>query len=328
MHVPYCCPICQSPLRLFSETLLCEVDNIKYGIINSVPRFCSNENYSESFGFQWNKFNHTQLDVYSGVDQSEDRFYLETGWVSDSLDNSLILEVGSGAGRFSEVFLRTTDGTLYSVDYSSAVDANKQNNQIYGDRLRLSQSSIYALPFRDNTFDKIFCLGVLQHTPSFEDSVGALIQKAKPGGEIVVDFYHIKGWYTRIHSKYLFRPFLKRLPKQFLLALIKLNIGWMLGLFDLLCKLRLGIFTRFIPITDVRGFPRNLSPSQRREWAIMDTFDAFSPQYDNPKRLEEVVSMFVDRRCKITFAGLIEHSSGTAMVVRAVKMSKDKPEMV
>ena len=57
----------------------------------------------------------------------------------------------------------------------------------------------------------------------------------------------------------------------------------MLALFDLLCFLRLGALTRFIPITDVRGFPHNLSPAQRREWAVMDTFDAFSPEYDNPQ---------------------------------------------
>ena len=54
-------------------------------------------------------------------------------------------------------------------------------------------------------------MGVLQHTPDFEASVKALIKKAKPGGEIVVDFYPVNGWWTKLNAKYLLRPFIKRL---------------------------------------------------------------------------------------------------------------------
>ena len=42
-------------------------------------------------------------------------------------------------------------------------------------RLKLVQASFIS--FADNTFDKAFCLGVLQHTPSFTDSVASLISK-------------------------------------------------------------------------------------------------------------------------------------------------------
>ena len=288
-------------------------------VLRGIPRFCPVDNYSESFGFQWNLFDRTQLDVHSGADHSQQRFYAETGWDPQELSYCSVLEVGSGAGRFSEVFLRTTTGVLHTVDYSSAVDANRRNNAAYGERLQLAQASIYELPFADKSFDKVFCLGVLQHTPSFSDSVAALISKARVGGEIVVDFYPIKGWYTKIHSKYLLRPLTKRLPKPLLLQLIRLNIRWMLALFDLLCALRLGALTRFIPITDVRGFPSSLSPAQRREWAVMDTFDAFSPEFDNPQRVQDVARMFSSRGCEVTHAGLVHYSAGSSMVVRAIK---------
>jgi len=42
------------------------------------------------------------------------------------------------------------------------------------------------MPFPNNSFDKVFCFGVLQHTPDFDASIKVLIEKAKPGGEIVV----------------------------------------------------------------------------------------------------------------------------------------------
>lgn len=292
-----------------------------FPVIRGIPRFCPADNYSDSFGYQWNRFDRTQLDSHSGSNQSFERFYAETGWNPHELSGCSVLEVGSGAGRFSEVFLRTTAGVLHSVDYSNAVDANLRNNAAYGDRLQLAQASIYELPFADQSFDKIFCLGVLQHTPSFQESVAALIAKAKLGGEIVVDFYPIKGWYTKIHAKYIVRPLTKRLPKPLLLRLIRLNIPWMLALFDLLCLMRLGPLTRFIPITDVSLFPSMLSNAQRREWAVMDTFDCLSPTYDNPQRLQNVVRMFTHHGCEVTFAGLATYPGGSSTVVRAIRRS-------
>lgn len=290
-----------------------------FPVVNGIPRFSKSDNYADSFGYQWNIFDLTQLDPHSSSDLTEQRFYGSTGWSPSALGSQNVLEVGSGAGRFTEVFMRTTTGTLFSVDYSSAVEANLRSNIRYVDRLKLAQASIYELPFADNSFDKVFCLGVLQHTPSFSDSVAALICKARVGGEIVVDFYPIKGWYTKIHSKYLLRPLTKCLPKRLLLNLIRFNIRWMLALFDLLCALQLGCLTRFIPITDVRCFPSTLSRSQRREWAVMDTFDAFSPEYDNPQRLQDVVRMFSSRGCEVAHSGLVTYPGGSSMVVRAIK---------
>lgn len=313
--VPFVHPQQQRGLTKIPEGFQDPVTGEVFPVVRGIPRFCSTDNYSESFGYQWNQFDRTQLDIFSGADQSQHRFYSATGWDPQELEHESVLEVGSGAGRFSEVFLRTTKGILHSVDYSSAVDANRRNNSVHGERLHLVQASIYELPFADNSFDKVFCLGMLQHTPSFSESVAALIRKARVGGQIVVDFYPINGWYTKIHAKYLLRPLTKRIPKPLLLNLIRINTRWMLRLFDLLCTMRLGLLTRFIPIADVRVFPCSLSSAQRHEWAVMDTFDAFSPEYDNPQRLQDVVHMFESRGCVVTHAGL----AGYPAVVRAIK---------
>jgi len=321
-------PKTQKPLLRLDNGYLDASSGQVFQILSGIPRFCIVDNYSESFGYQWNQFARTQIDSYCASTQSESRFYLETGWAPCDLSTATVLEVGSGAGRFSEVFLRTTTGFLHSVDYSSAVDANLRNNYQYSERLQLSQASIYELPYADNTFDRVFCLGVLQHIPSFSDGVSALIAKAKPGGEIVVDFYPVNGWWTKLHAKYLLRPFTKRLPKPLLLRLIRQNIVWMLLLSDALCYFRLSILTRFIPITDVRLIPESLSPLERREWAVMDTFDCFSPEFDNPQSLRDVVKMFTRHGCAISFAGLVQHESGIATVVRAVKQHSQSDSQV
>lgn len=258
-------------------------------IVNGIPRFGDAENYSESFGFQWNRFEQTQLHP-----QSSEMLWRLSGWKAEELDGLDILEVGSGAGRFSRVILEETNANLYSLDYSTAVDANLRNNgHIAHDRFHLFQASIYDMPFPDDSFDKVLCRGVLQHTPDFEASVRALVAKAKPGGEIVVDFYQIRGWWTKIHAKYLLRPIAKRIRHDRLLALIDRNADWLLKAHDGLSRLHLHALTRFLPLVDASGtLPKDLSPKQRREWTVLDTFDMFSPEHDHPQRTEDVAAMF------------------------------------
>lgn len=321
-------PASKLPLRRKANALVDE-GGASFPIIRGIPRFCPANNYADSFGVQWNAFRLTQIDSDAdGQRLSQSRFFAETAWTPEKLAEMDVLEVGSGAGRFSRVILKQTRAHLYSIDYSSAVEANLRTNGDYADaRFHLFQASIYEMPFPDGSFDKVFCLGVLQHTPSFEASVRALVHKAKPGGEIVVDFYPIRGWWTKLNSKYLLRPLTRHMPHDRLLALIDRNIDWLIGAHKGLVRLNLGALTRFLPVVDLRTLPRNLSRSQEREWALLDTLDMFSPEYDNPQRIDAVARMF--RRCgaEVTFAGYVEAGTARAAVVRAVRVSsRDLPD--
>jgi SAM-dependent methyltransferase len=293
-------------------------------IINGAARFSHLNNYADSFGLQWNKFKATQLDRESdGLSLSRERFFAETRWDMEDLSEKSILEVGSGAGRFSKVVLEHTKGILYSVDYSDAVTANFRNNsEIAPNRFHLFQASIYSLPFPDSTFDKVFCLGVLQHTPDFNASIRELIKKAKPGGEIVVDFYPIRGWWTKVSAKYVLRPITTRISHEKLLQLIDKNATWLISFSLFLQRINLGIFTRFLPLVDLRTLPRtNLSADEFREWVVLDTFDMFSPSHDHPQRISDVVEMFERNGAKVSFAGFTEFGEGyKAAVVRGVRL--------
>jgi SAM-dependent methyltransferase len=310
------------PLYLKGDNLFDDEGNA-FPIVKGVARIAELENYAESFGVQWNKFEKTQLDRENdGLDLSRRRFFAETHWDQEDLSGKYILEVGSGAGRFSRVVLEHTKGILYSVDYSDAVTANfKNNSHIAPDRLHLFQASIYEMPFPDNSFDKVFCFGVLQHTPDFDASVKALIDKARPGGEIIVDFYPIKGWWTKINSKYILRPITRRMRHERLFRLIEKNIDWLIKANFRLHKIGLGVMTRFLPVVDLKGIPSSsLNAEQFREWVVLDTFDMFSPIHDHPQRVKKVAQMFQRHGATVTFAGFETFSSGlAAAVVRGVK---------
>ena len=291
-----------------------------FPIIQGIPRICKEDNYSESFGFQWNNFRETQID-FQDYDLSEKRFFSQTCWKENNLNSQDILEVGSGAGRFSKVVLDKTKANLYSIDSSNAVVANQKNNyKIAPERFFLFQASIYEMPFPNGSFDKIFCFGVLQHTPDFESAIRAIIDKTKPGGEIVVDFYNVKGWWNKVHAKYILRPIAKRLSHKKLMSIIENNIDWMIKLYKFLYKLRLGILTRFLPICDInKALPDKINKNNFREWVILDTFDMFSPQFDNPQKIRDVEKFFTRNNAKVTFAGIVKYENLSAAVVRAVK---------
>mgnify|MGYP004112742599 CR=1 FL=1 len=59
---------------------------------------------------------------------------------------------------------------------------------------------------------------------------------------------------------------------------------------------------------------------ERKEWAIMDTFDGFSPEYDNPMRIKDVKKIFVENGCDINFAGVIKYEGGSSAVVKGTKL--------
>ena len=311
-----------APLRSEGD---CLVDTAGHRFLRQagVYRMVAGLNYTENFGFQWNKFTRTQIDTAGQSTQSRDRFFAETSWEAEDLRGKCVLEGGSGAGRFSQVVLDHTPATLYSVDYSAAVEANFRNNSHHGDRLHLFQASIYELPFAPGSFDQVFCFGVLQHTPDFEASVRALIQQAKPGGEIVVDFYPIKGWWTKINAKYLLRPFTKRISNDRLLRLIESNIEWLIALHVFMHRIGLGLLTRFLPVCNItESFPPTLSHLERREWAILDTFDQYSPEHDHPQRIADVAAMFERQGARVTFSGFVNYGPGMdAAVVRGVRRS-------
>lgn len=315
-------PANKLPLSVQGDCLA-DSSGASFRIVSGIPRIASPGNYTDNFGLQWNKFARTQIDrAQDSQTLSQERFFAETGWQPETLAGLNILEVGSGAGRFSRVVLEKTQANLYSVDYSDAVSANQKNNQdVAHGRLHLFQASIYELPFPPASFDKVFCMGVLQHTPDFEQSVKALIDMVKPGGELVVDFYPVKGFWSKINAKYLLRPFTRNMSHDRLLKLIDRNIDGLIRAYFLLHRCGLGVFARFLPLCDLNVVcPPGLTPAQMREWAVLDTFDMYSPTFDQPQRVSTVARMFQKHGARVSYAGFVRFcGKKQAAVVRGHK---------
>ncbi len=242
--------------------------------------------YTTSFGFQWLQHARAQLDSVTRLPISRSRLFSVTDW-PQRMDGQRILEAGSGAGRFTEILL-STGAEVWSFDASEAVEANRSNNGNHPG-LHLFRSDINTLPSDIGLFDKVLCLGVLQHTSDPEKSFRSLVSFVKPGGEIVIDVYK-KTWSALFQWKYLLRPLTKRLPPRFLYACIRMLVPIFLPALRIAKKIGGRGAARLFPFVEYSDL--GLSPALNREWAILDTFDMYSPRYDTPQTLRAVRRWF------------------------------------
>lgn len=273
--------------RVRTGTLECLDCHSTYPIEEFIPRFVPKRNYAASFGYQWNVHSLTQLDSKNGTTISRDRFFYESRW-PENLRNEIILEVGCGSGRFTEIAAET-GATVVAFDYSSAVDANYRSNG-HRDNVLLVQANLYEMPFCDNTFDRLFCFGVLQHTPNVGKSVLAMYRPLKPGASIAADVYR-KG-VSHFRSFYAIRPLSRRIPHRLLYSISKTYVtlmwrftGWMAR------ALGSNTLSWYLLVADYRGV-LPLDDRQLKEFAILDTFDLLSPIHDHPQTFESTETFF------------------------------------
>jgi 2-polyprenyl-3-methyl-5-hydroxy-6-metoxy-1,4-benzoquinol methylase len=265
------CPACKRDLQIeatVSSTQVIETGNLhcmnghSYPIVRGIPRFVSSDGYASNFGFEWNLHNRTQLDTDTRH-ESEETFKEKTGFVPEDFKGKLVLDVGCGMGRFSDVASRW-GATVVGIDLTSAVDAAYAN--IGGrENVHLAQADVFKLPFREETFDFIFSIGVLHHTPNTRAAFDQLPRLLKPGGRIAIWVYSSKmrGWSM---TSDLYRHVTTRLPKRFLYALCHVAIPWY----------HVNRVPRVGPLT-WRLLPTSIHPDP--EWRVLDTFDWYSPTY-------------------------------------------------
>jgi SAM-dependent methyltransferase len=271
-----------------TEGLLeCVECRAQYPIVRGMPRFVASEMYASSFGFQWNKFPTLQVDAVMNNDLSQRRFHATTGW-PEKLPGERILEAGCGSGRFTQLALQS-GAQVFSFDLSSAVEAAYANNRQSPDLL-MFQASIYEIPLRRETFDKIFCMGVIQHCPDPKKAFLALVPFLRPGGEIVIDVYQKTGFPPPL--KYWARPLTRRLSPQSLYRLLGTTIPMAFDLKSALDRIP-GIGSRLaglIPIGPLshRSIGLDYTQEELKQVKILSAFDMLSPRYDLPQTMEEV----------------------------------------
>lgn len=242
--------------------------------------FIEGPDYAASFGVQWKKFASTQLDSRNGTTVSRDRFAQITGWGTADLQGCKVLDAGCGAGRFTEIATQH-GGEVTAFDLSEAAYAASTN--LGAGAVTFVRGDLLAPPLHSGWFDKVFSIGVLQHTPDPTAVAIELVRLLRPGGQLCVWMYE-RRWYTPLMPKALLRRMSRRLsPHQ----VFRFSAG-LVQVFTPLARVvaRLPSSVRrpvggLLPIASYWD-QLPLDAEQQREWSLLDTHDWLSPAFDQP----------------------------------------------
>jgi SAM-dependent methyltransferase len=240
-----------------------------------------------AYSLQWNTFRIVRPD--------EDRatFRNRTGLTADDLAGKTVLDAGCGMGRYLRV-VGEAGARAVGMDLSRAVDAARDLTREYPG-VEVVQGDLLRLPFAEGSFDHIYSLGVLDHTPDPRRAFLGLTKLLKPGGRISIWVYpRERPALERIIN--IHRAISRRLPLQVLVPFSRL----MAPVGEIKRKLmasrnrlvsKCGVALNLMTI----GVSMHPDPEVR----ICDTLDWYAPRYLTRHTPEEVRGWFEE-------AGLVE----------------------
>lgn len=259
-------------------------------VVKDIPRFVKEGSYASLFGDQWKQYKKTQLDSFSGSPISENRLNRCLGPLKDNLQGKLVLEAGCGAGRFTEVLLKK-GARLVSSDLSSAVEVNIENFPLSDNHLVI-QADINDMPYPNETFDVVVCLGVIQHTPSPEQTIASLYKLVKKGGHLVIDHYNFdKSNFLRLASVY--RRFLRKKPSSYTIPYTQKLVKKYLPLHKKFAnnKLLSVLLNRVSPVISYYSVFPQFNEQQQQEWSLLDTHDSLTDWYKNLRSRKQIITV-------------------------------------
>ena len=253
-----------------------------YPNLQGIARFVDAQHYAASFGFQWHRYQKTQLD-HDELRESERHFLAKTALRPEDLKGKLVLDVGCGMGRFAEVATRW-GARVVGVDLSAAAEVAAGN--LASRDFVAFQADVFALPFAPESFDVIYSIGVLHHTPDCEAAVKALDKYLKPGGLLVVWLY--SGYNKWYRFSDFWRRYTHKMKPETLHGILKVAVPFFYNLNQGL---------RRVPLVGppIAGAVHHVFPVNRQkdpEARMLDTFDWYSPKYQSKHTYEQVFKWY------------------------------------
>lgn len=320
VNVLYICPVhaCRIESDEAGSAYICP-SGCRYPVIGDIPRFVLDQDYASAFGAQWNVFRTSQLDSSTGQSISRDRLQRLFGGSLEGLRGRRVLEAGCGAGRFTEIMLQQ-GADVFAVDLSQAVEANYRTCSGYP-HYAVCQADIAKLPFSRGQFDVVVCIGVVQHTPSPEETIAALCSQVKPGGMLVIDHYTCG--YPSTLSRRLLRAFLLRKPAVFSIrfSIWLADVLW--PLHRLIWRMRplpffyavRALFLRISPMVDYHDAYLQLGDALLKTWGTLDMHDTVTDVYKHLRTSNELRAALQGQG----MTGIVITQAGNGLEVRATR---------
>lgn len=240
-----------------------------------------------TYSLQWNRFRILRPD--------EDRatFWGRTGFSAAGIEGSSVLDGGCGMGRYLRI-VAEAGARVVGLDLSEAVIAARELTAgLPG--VSVVRGDLFRPPFCHGSFDFIYSLGVLDHTPNPRGAFLELTKLLKPGGQIAVWVYpRERPALERVINVH--RAISSRLPLPVLLAWSRVMapVG---GLKRRLMASRWRPVARIGVALNVLTIGVSMHPDP--EVRVCDTLDWYAPKHLSRHTKDEVRSWFAE-------AGLVD----------------------
>lgn len=184
------------------------------------------ESIFRTFSSEWTKYNWNSRSYWfltpDGVFKS---MWSMLDIDSEPVRDKLVLEIGIGIGATADYISRTGGCEMAGIDLSHAVDGAYRE---FGRNkfLHIVQASLFALPFREGSFDFVFSHGVLHHTFSTKTAFDYICKLPKIDGHLYIWVYSIyneqRDWVrgTLMLLEKIIRPICWRMPEGLQTALL------------------------------------------------------------------------------------------------------------
>jgi SAM-dependent methyltransferase len=141
------------------------------------------EKTADAFGYQWTHFT-----------QMHDTFKAQfLDWVfpipESFFKDKIVLDAGCGIGRHMFYAAEFGAREIIGLDISEAAETCHNNFAKNHPRAHVVQADLTKPPFPLNTFDFVYSIGVLHHTPQPETGFQALVKTVKRGGTMFAWVY-------------------------------------------------------------------------------------------------------------------------------------------
>ena len=197
-------------------------------------------------------------------------FRAKTGFAPEQVRGKRVLDAGCGGGRYSATAARW-GGRVVAMDLSRAVEKALQVAGSLG--VSCVRGDLLRPPFRKESFDLIFSIGVMHHTPDTRRAFLEAARLLKPGGWLALWVYRRNTWPQEALNLFL-RSFTIRMSAPWIYRFS--HIGAVLG---------------GIPgFNWILGRMMNLGSTHPDfQMRLCDAFDWYSPRYQHHHTEKEVL---------------------------------------
>lgn len=142
-------------------------------------------NYYTSIADTYDENVHVTFELYNDTEEHTRNYMID---LLEIKEDDEILEVSAGTGRDSEIILTHMgkNGRLTLLDITPFMLYKARERLELDDRIDYVIGNACALPFRDNSFDKLYCFTGVGHFPDRRKAFKEMARVVKPGGKVVL----------------------------------------------------------------------------------------------------------------------------------------------